>query len=115
MSYITVDKSVKKSVMKDNILKKGYILVRISITDHELFQKYPPISGPIMEKYGGKYIIRGGNFKILEGEWEAERTTLVEFESFEKAKACYDSLDYKRAREIRQKSTKSDLILIEGY
>jgi len=96
-------------------MKKGYILVKISVDNHELFKQYPPLSGPIMEKYGGKYIIRGGDFEVVEGKWLADRTTLVEFESLEKAKACYESLEYKKAREIRQKSTKSDLILIEGY
>tara|TARA_Y100000996_G_C22510979_1_gene638374 strand:+ start:563 stop:853 length:291 start_codon:yes stop_codon:yes gene_type:complete len=95
-------------------MKKGYILVRISITDLELFQKYPPLSSPAMEKYGGKYIIRGGKFEIAEGKWPAERTTLVEFENFEKAKACYESIEYGKAKEIRQKSTSTDLILIEG-
>ena len=96
-------------------MKKGYILVRISVDNQELFKQYPPLSGPTMEKYGGKYIIRGGDFEVVEGKWLADRTTLVEFESLEKAKACYESLEYKKAREIRQKSTKSDLILIEGY
>ena len=44
-------------------MKKGYILVRISVDNQELFKQYPPLSGPIMEKYGGKYIIRGGDFE----------------------------------------------------
>ena len=96
-------------------MKKGYILVRISIKNHELFKEYPPLSGPIREKFGGKYLIRGGKFEIVEGNWPADRTTVVEFESFEKAKECYESIEYKKAKDIRQKSTNTDLILIEGY
>ncbi len=96
-------------------MKKGYIIVRVSIHDPELFQKYPVLSTEVMKKYGGKYIIRGGKFKVVEGEWPVDRTTVVEFESFESAKKCYESIDYSKAMEIRQKSTKSDLILIEGY
>ena len=95
--------------------KKGYILVRISVQDIDVFKEYPLLSGPIMEKFGGKYLIRGGKFEIVEGDWPVDRTTVVEFESFEKAKECYESLEYTRAKEIRQKSAKTDLILIEGY
>ena len=110
-----MDNSVKNSNDKDKIMKKGYILVRISIHTPDLFKEYPPLSGPAMEKFGGKYLIRGGKFEIAEGGWPADRTTVVEFESFKKAKECYESIEYSKAKEIRQKSTKTDLILIEGY
>jgi len=96
-------------------MKKGYIIVRVSILDSNLFKQYPPLSAEVMNKYGGKYIIRGGKTDILEGEWPVDRTTVVEFESFERAKKCYESVEYSKAKKIRQNSTKSDLILIEGY
>lgn len=110
-----MDNSVRNSIDKLKIMKKGYILVKISIHSPELFKEYPLLSGPHMEKFGGKYLIRGGKFEIAEGDWQADRTTVVEFESFEKAKACYESIEYAKAKEIRQKSTNTDLILIEGY
>ena len=96
-------------------MKKGYIIVRVSIHDPELFQKYPVLSTEVMKKFGGKYIIRGGKFEVVEGEWPFDRTTVVEFESFESAKKCYESVEYSEAMKIRQNSTKSDLILIEGF
>ena len=96
-------------------MKKGYLIVRLSITDSDFFQKYPPLSTAAMKKYNGKYLIRGGKFDVLEGEWTVDRTTVVEFESFEKAKKCYESLEYQKAKEIRQQSAVSDFILIEGY
>ena len=96
-------------------MKKGYIIVRVSIQDANLFQKYPPLSSEAIKKYGGKYIIRGGKTQVMEGEWPVDRTTVVEFENFEKAKKCYESIEYSEAMKVRQKSTKSDLILIEGY
>ena len=104
-----------KSINLFSNMKKGYIIVRVSIRDPELFQKYPILSTEVMKKYGGKYIIRGGKFEVFEGEWPVDRTTVVEFDSFESAKKCYKSIDYSKAMNIRQKSTKSDLILIEGY
>ena len=104
-----------KNINFFGIMKKGYIIVRVSILDSNLFQQYPPLSAEVMNKYGGKYIIRGGKTDVLEGEWPVDRTTVVEFENFESAKKCYESIEYSTAMKIRQNSTKSDLILIEGY
>ena len=50
----------------------------------------------------------------MEGQWPAERTTVVEFESFDKAKEFYNSLEYSEAKKVRQESTDTDFILIEG-
>jgi len=110
-----VDNSVKKSKNNLQNMKKGYLIVRINIKNAELFQQYPPLSTKAVEKFGGKYLIRGGAFNVVEGEWPAERTTVVEFENFEKAKEFYNSLEYNEAKNVRQKSADTDFILIEGY
>ena len=110
-----MDNSVKKSKNKFQNMKKGYLIVRIKIKDAELFQQYPPLSTKAVEKFGGKYLIRGGAFDVVEGEWPAERTTVVEFENFEKAKEFYNSLEYNEAKNVRKKSADTDFILIEGY
>ena len=110
-----MDNSVKKSKDKFQIMKKGYLIVRINIKDAELFQQYPLLSSKAVEKFGGKYLIRGGMFDVVEGKWLAERTTVVEFESLDKAKEFYNSLEYNEAKKVRQKSADTDFILIEGY
>ena len=96
-------------------MKKGYLVIRINISNAELFQQYPPLSTKAVENFGGKYLIRGGAFEVVEGTWTAERTTVVEFESFDKAKEFYNSLEYSEAKKVRQESTDTDFILIEGY
>ena len=96
-------------------MNKGYWVAKVNVDDTESFKEYASRAKLAIEKFGGKYLIRGGKFKIAEGDWPADRTTVVEFESFEKAKECYESIEYGKAKEIRQKSTKTDLILIEGY
>ena len=96
-------------------MKKGYLIIRINIRNAQLFQQYPPLSTKAVEKFGGKYLIRGGAFEVVEGAWPAERTTVVEFESFDKAKEFYNSLEYVEAKKVRQDSAESDFILIEGH
>ena len=106
---------MKKSKSKVQNMKKGYLIVLINISNAELFQLYPPLSTKAVEKFGGKYLIRGGAFEVVEGKWPAERTTVVEFESFDKAKEFYNSLEYNEAKKVRKESAGTDFILIEGY
>jgi uncharacterized protein (DUF1330 family) len=64
--------------------------------------------------YHGKYIVRGGSVDTLEGDWKPERIVVLEFESMDKAKAWLDSPEYRPARAMRQKSTITRSILVEG-
>ena len=69
-----------KNINFFGIMKKGYIIVRVSIFDSNLFQQYPPLSAEVMNKYGGKYIIRGGKTDVLEGaakELATEKANLI--------------------------------------
>ncbi len=67
-----------------------------------------------IEKYGGKILVRGGKFERLEGEWEPKRVVIVEFPSFEQAKRWYDSEDYREPKALRLRTSKANLILVEG-
>ena len=109
-----MDNSVKKSKNILQNMKKGYLIVRLNIKNAELFQEYPPLSTKAVEKFGGKYLIRGGKFDVVEGEWPAERTTVVEFESFEKAKEFYYGSDYQLALKALDGGADRDIRIFEG-
>ena len=74
---------------------KGYWLTLCHITDSELYNKYIKLAGPAIEKYGGKFLARGGQQTKLEGE-SFERTVLIEFPSIEAAKEAYHSKSTKK-------------------
>ena len=96
-------------------MKKGYVLLQVNVNDPKIFKDYPELSEKLISKFGGKYLFRGGDFGILEGEWDYKRNVLVEFESVVRARQWYDSSEYQEALKIRAKSTTSNLIIIEGY
>ena len=95
-------------------MKKGYILIRINVKDIDKFKNYPPVSEKVISEYGGKYKFRGGLKENLEGEWPFERNTLIEFESFKRAKEWYFSENYQKTLKIRLEACESEAILIEG-
>ena len=67
-----------------------------------------------VEKYGGKFLIRGGKFEKLEGDWHPTRVVLLEFPSLEQAKRWYNSEEYREPKALRFKTAKTNLILVEG-
>ena len=69
---------------------------------------------PTIEKYGGRYLVRGGRTEVLEGNWQPKRVVVLEFASADKARQWYESEDYRPARAIRMKASSGNVILVEG-
>lgn len=68
----------------------------------------------IIEKYGGRYLVRGGKTETLEGGWSPKRLVVLQFPSVEQAKKFYDSPEYAAPKALRLRATKSKMILAEG-
>ena len=73
-----------------------------------------PIAPAAIAKYGGRYLIRGGAYEAIEGDWKPQRLTVVEFESMEKAKAFYDSPEYQLAIKVRKGAANMKMLLVQG-
>ena len=96
-------------------MNKGYWVVRVSIDNAEAFKEYATRAKLAIEKFGGKYVVRGGKFFIIEGKHDFERNVIVEFPSIEKAKECYNSNEYQKAKSFRDGKANFNAIIIEGY
>ena len=92
----------------------AYLLVDIEVTDPGPYEDYRRQVPPSVEKYGGKYLVRGGELETLEGDWIPKRLVVLEFPSLEKAKQWYDSEEYRPLKELRAKATNSKMVLVEG-
>ena len=92
----------------------AYLIVDIEVTDPEAYENYRSQVPPVVAKHGGKYLVRGGPFQILEGDWTLNRLVVLEFPTITAAKEFYDSEEYRPLKEIRTNATKSNLVLVEG-
>lgn len=92
----------------------AYVITDIDVTDPEGYEDYRKLTPPTIEKYGGKFVVRGGKVEILEGEWSPKRFVMTEFESFEQAKRWYESPEYTEAKKVRHKTAKTNMIIVEG-
>jgi uncharacterized protein (DUF1330 family) len=93
---------------------KGYIFAEVEITNPEGYKAYTQHVPATIEKYGGKFIVRGGAAEPLEGEWPKVRRVLIEFPSVDAARRWYNSPEYEKPRALRKANSNGRLILLEG-
>lgn len=92
----------------------AYVIGDITIHDGELYQSYTALTPATIEKYGGRFVIRGGAHELIEGDWQPGRMVMLEFDDMAAAKRWYDSPEYSEARAIRQRAATGSLLIVEG-
>ena len=93
----------------------AYIIVEVETTDEALMTEYRKHTPGAVAKFGGKFIVRGGKTRTLEGGWKPSRIVVLEFPSYEKAEEFYHSDHYKPILAMRLKAGKSKAILVDGH
>ena len=93
---------------------RGYIMAEVEITNPEGYREYAATVQATIEKYGGKFLSRGGKNTPLEGEWPQRRRVIIEFPSPEAAQKWYDSPEYEKPKALRKANSNGRLILLEG-
>ncbi len=92
----------------------AYVVVDVERTDLERAARYSEMSGPSVERHGGRFLARGGALDVLEGDWEPERLVVIEFASREAARAWFDSDDYREARAVREGAGNWRMVVVNG-
>lgn len=92
---------------------KAYWVVRAHILNPDEYSKYIQLAGPIVKKFHGTFLSRGGKQEEKEGSGY-ERTVLIEFNSFEEAIFCYNSDEYQEALEYVKTSAERLVVIVEG-
>jgi uncharacterized protein (DUF1330 family) len=94
-------------------MPKGYWIARVDIRDAARYPDYVAAAKPAFEKYGAKFLARGGAFHKLEGQVRA-RNVVIEFPSLQAAYDCYHSPEYQVAAAIRQQVADAEMVVVEG-
>jgi uncharacterized protein (DUF1330 family) len=92
----------------------AYLIVQVEVSDPVRYEGYKKMVPPSIEKYGGRFLVRGGTTHTLEGAWTPKRFVMVEFPSVEQAKAWWASPEYAEARALRWATADSMMIVAEG-
>ena len=92
----------------------AYIVVQVDVKDPVRYEGYKKLVPPSFEKFGGRFLVRGGKTHTLEGDWAPQRFVIVEFPGVEQARAWWASPEYAEARALRWATAESQMILAEG-
>jgi len=92
----------------------AYVIANVTVHDPEAYKAYTAVTPKTIADHGGRFICRGGEVEVLEGDWHPNRLVIVEFPSVEAARAWYTSAEYEQAKEIRLAHADSQLVLADA-
>jgi uncharacterized protein (DUF1330 family) len=92
----------------------AYLIANVQFNSSEKAQEYGRQVGPTVAKYGGRYLARGGQTEVAEGDWQPQFVVIIEFPSFEQARRWYKSNEYRKLSELRHENADSQLIFVDG-
>jgi uncharacterized protein (DUF1330 family) len=93
----------------------AYLIADIELHDAERYKDYLKNVPTLIAKHGGKYRVRSGDARVLEGNWSPSRLIVLEFPSRAAAMAFYDDPDYAPYKNLRRSVSDSSLIIVDGY
>lgn len=94
-------------------MAKAYWIVRVTVHNPGEYPAYLSAARPAFQKYGARFLVRGGFFECMEG-FARERNVVVEFDDIDTARACYHSDEYQAAKLIRQRNAETDFLIVQG-
>lgn len=92
----------------------AYVIADVTVTDPAGYEDYRRRVPATIEKYGGRFIARGGTIEVLEGDWQPSRLVIIEFPTADEARAWWNSPEYAAARAIRQATSEGTLLILQG-
>jgi uncharacterized protein (DUF1330 family) len=94
----------------------AYVIARQRMPDPDVdeLRRYREGSGPLVTRFGGRFIVRGGPIDVLEGEAGADRIAVIEFPDLAAARAWFDSPEYQAVAALRRGPAEADFVLVDG-
>ena len=92
----------------------AYVIGEIEVTDPTAYAEYGRQVPATIEKYGGRFVVRGGKVEPLEGGWSPKRLVVLQFPSMAQALAWYRSPEYAPLIPMRQRASRGKLVAVEG-
>jgi uncharacterized protein (DUF1330 family) len=93
----------------------AYLIVDTLLNDPDLYEQYKLKARPLIEKFGGEYLVRGGRMTLRETDlWSPSRLVLVRFPDVETANRCLDSLEYRQILSMSKRSARRTAVIVEG-
>jgi uncharacterized protein (DUF1330 family) len=91
-----------------------YVIVNVDVKDPTVYEQYKARVPALIRKYGGEYLVRGGDFIIVEGDWKPSRLVILRFPDITSAQSLFNDPEYQPLKALRQRASKTDIVAVEG-
>jgi uncharacterized protein (DUF1330 family) len=92
----------------------AFVIVEVDVHDPQRYERYKAMAHETVHRFGGRYVVRGGRAELLEGEQAPRRVVVLEFPTYERAKEWWASAEYAPAKELRQATSTTRMVVVEG-
>src|SRR4051812_16156421 len=92
----------------------AYVIVETDVHDPEQYERYKAASPDTVHSGGGRFVVRGGELRVLEGDWHPSRLVILEFPDLEAPKGWYDSPEYEQAKRRREGAATLRMVAVQG-
>jgi uncharacterized protein (DUF1330 family) len=92
----------------------AYVIIETEIHDPEQYERYKEASPGSVDRGGGRFVARGGELAVLEGDWEPSRLVVLEFPDLESARRWYASDDYQEVKRLRDGAARLRMVAVQG-
>jgi uncharacterized protein (DUF1330 family) len=92
----------------------AYVIVETDIHDPEQYERYKAASPGSVAAGGGRFVVRGGETAVLEGDWNPPRLVVLEFPDLETAKDWYASDGYQEVKKLRDGAANLRMVAVQG-
>lgn len=92
----------------------AFIIVETDIQIPDQYERYKEASPGAVAAWGGRFVVRGGEIAVLEGDWNPRRLVVLEFKNLEAAKEFYASPQYQEAKRLREGAARLNMVAVDG-
>jgi uncharacterized protein (DUF1330 family) len=92
----------------------AYVVIETDVRDAEQYERYKAASPDAVHAGSGRFVARGGELAVLEGDWEPSRLVILEFPDLDAVKRWYDSPEYIEARKLREGAANLRMVAVQG-
>jgi uncharacterized protein (DUF1330 family) len=92
----------------------AYMIVNVDVKDSAGFEEFKTRFPALLRKYGGEYLVRGGNFLVLEGDWKPSRLIIFRFPDIASVQTPYNDPEYQPLKALRHSASKMEIVVVEG-
>jgi uncharacterized protein (DUF1330 family) len=92
----------------------AYVVWQTDVTDPERYEQYKAAAPATIATAGGRYLVRGGEVVVLEGDWQPSRLVVLEFKDLAAARRWYESEAYQEAKKLREDAARERGVAVQG-